>query len=181
MSIINPTKLAGDSEHSQQVALFAYANIALNLGFNIADKFVEIDDLDKARNWPGLKVEPVPCLTWFHAIPNGGSRGDNKQTQAIRGSQLKAEGVKSGVLDTFLPYPITYVLHGQRSIWHGLYIEMKKPALRPKTERNKSGGLKDSQQEFIAWCNANGYAHAVCYTWVEAVDVLQRYIYANED
>lgn len=48
----------------------------------------------------------VPALEWFHAIPNGGSRGDDDKSRKIRGAQLKAEGVRQGVADTFLPWPV---------------------------------------------------------------------------
>lgn len=37
---------------------------------------------------------PIPELKWLHAIANGGARGDNEKSRAIRGGQLKAEGVK---------------------------------------------------------------------------------------
>lgn len=60
------------------------------------------------------------------AIPNGGLR--SKKTAA----RLKAEGVKSGVPDIFLPVSV--------GIWSGLFIEMK---------RSKGGRLTDEQREFI--------------------------------
>ena len=37
------------------------------------------------------------------AIPNGGARGDNPRSCAIRGRLLKDEGVLSGVPDLFIP------------------------------------------------------------------------------
>lgn len=60
------------------------------------------------------------------AIPNGGLR--SKKTAA----RLKAEGVKAGVPDIFLPVPV--------GLWSGLFIEMKRP---------KGGRLSDGQREFI--------------------------------
>lgn len=70
----------------------------------------------------------------------------------------KANGVKRGVPDLFLPVP--------SDKYHGLFIEMK-----------KVGGRASSDQ--IWWLehlNANGYACAVCYGWQQATEVLQWYL-----
>ena len=45
-------------------------------------------------------VEPIPACRWLHAIPNGGNRS------AVTGARLKAEGVKRGIPDLFLPFTI---------------------------------------------------------------------------
>lgn len=117
--------------------------------------------------WCALNVGKYPALKWFHAIPNGGSRGDDAKSRAIRGGKLKAEGVKSGIADTFLP-----AAHGG---WNGLYIEMKKPAEKPKREGSK-GGLSDDQIQFATFARNNGYGWCVCYSWEEAKDVLIAYL-----
>ena len=93
-----------------------------------------------------------PQLRWLHAIPNGGKR--NK----IVAAKLKAGGVKSGVLDVFLPL----ARHG----FHGLYIEMKHG-------KNK---LTDNQQAFAAHIEAEGYKYAVCYHWSEAQKIICDYV-----
>lgn len=97
------------------------------------------------------------------AIPNGGSRGDNARSRAIRGAQLKAEGVKSGVADIF----ISLARHG----YHGLYIEMKKPT----NEKGRKGSLSDDQEKFRDAANMEGYGYVACYTWQEAIDNIERY------
>jgi len=138
--MISPKNLAKDSEASHQTALFAWA--ALN-----------------AKRWPELK--------WLHHIPNGGSRGDSAQSRAIRGGQLKAQGVRVGVADVFLPV--------RRGSWSGLYIEMKKPSERPKREGSK-GGLSDEQIEFGVFVKSQGYGWCCCYSWEEAVKIIEQYL-----
>lgn len=97
---------------------------------------------------------------WLYtfAIPNGGSRGDDKQTRRIRGGMLKAEGVKAGVPDIFCAIPV--------GKYHGLFIEMKKP---------KVGRVQDNQTEWGERLLARGYAHAIAYTWRQAAEVILSY------
>lgn len=99
-----------------------------------------------------------PILTWMHAIPNGGERD-----RAVAG-RLKAEGVKSGVWDVFLPAP--------RNGKHGLYIEFKKAHRR----KQHHGGLSDPQFDFGLAVHYEGYQTAVCYTWLEALHATLQYL-----
>lgn len=92
-------------------------------------------------------------LRWAHAIPNGGSR--NK----IEARNLKAQGVKSGIADIFIPVP--------RKGKHGLYIEMK---------RKKGGRISPSQAQFLHDMHEQGYATAVCYGCDEAIRVTKEYM-----
>lgn len=173
-----PSQLAkSDTEHGHQVALMAFAAIARIHGFEIAWEFDRTNDPTLFKNSPH-KVntnEAFPCLKWFHAIPNGGIRGDTEEARKIRGGQLKAEGVKKGVLDTFLPYPISDK-YGNIE-YCGLYIEMKKPSQRPKDRsKNPNKGMSDEQIEFTQFCREHNYGVATCYDWVEAAKVLQSYL-----
>lgn len=100
----------------------------------------------------------IPELKWMHAIPNGGERN------AIVASRMKAEGVRTGVWDVFLPLP--------RREFHGLYIEMKR-----STRRNhKDGGLSPEQVTFGIWASSHGYYMVVAYTWQEAAEALRQYV-----
>ena len=92
------------------------------------------------------------------AIPNGGLR--NK----VQAARLKAEGVKAGVADTFLPYPC-----GQ---YHGLWIEFKKPG----TENLKSGGLSNAQLDFRNYCESVNYCYKVAYSWLQAAEHSVEYL-----
>ena len=162
---MTPATLAkSGTEHAHQTALFAYAAVAYLHGFDVADEWSKTGKLPKRDPDAPPKV---PALEWFHAIPNGGSRGDDDKSRKIRGAQLKAEGVRQGVADTFLPWP--------SGDWHGLYIEMKKPTERPKSETAK-GGVSDEQRRFGEYAKRVGYGWVVCYDWEQAASYLRSYI-----
>ena len=173
--MITPDQLAkSGTEHGEQVALFAFLAVAHIHGFELAWKFAE----HGPKALPPALVrddEPraVPALEWIHAIPNGGSRGDDEKSRAKRGGEMKAEGVRTGIADIFLPYP----KRDMRGLilWAGLYIEMKKSSLKPKREGSK-GGLSDEQISFAEYAKNNGYGWIVCYTWREAAQAIERYI-----
>jgi len=102
--------------------------------------------------WVAWNVSAHPCLKWLHAIPNGGHRNPRVAVK------LKAEGVKAGVADLFLPWPVAGKC--------GLYIEMKA----------MDGDLKNNQQEFLEYAEDAGYVAAVCYGADEAIQVLEDYL-----
>lgn len=124
--VITPAQLAGDSEHSHQVALFA---------------------------WAALNFARYPQLKYMFAIPNGGLRDIRTATN------LKAEGVKAGVPDIFLPVPYIYR-------YAGLFIELKVGKNKPTKE----------QIEWIDNLTKSGYYCKVCYSWIEAKDCLVNYL-----
>lgn len=153
---MKPEQLAGDSEHSHQVALFAWA--ALNVG-----------------NDPRLKL--------LFAIPNGGARGSNQRDRVIRGAHMKAEGVKPGVVDVFLPVPVLRLnAMAQEYQWyHGLFIEMKKPAAKLKRGPSGDGpwdygGVDPDQKVFLDAMVEQGYKCVVCYSWIEAANEIKLYL-----
>lgn len=102
--------------------------------------------------WSESAKVAYPSLKWLHAIPNGG-----KRSKAMAG-KLKAEGVKRGVLDLFLP--------AARAGWHGLYIEMK----------YGDNTATPPQVDFIADMAREGYACYVCYSWKAARDCILAYL-----
>lgn len=61
--------------------------------------------------WANWQKCRYPDLEMMHAIPNGGHR------HIGTARKLKAEGVKSGIPDVFLPAP--------RGQYHGMYLELK--------------------------------------------------------
>lgn len=156
---MTPATLAkSGTEHAHQTALFAYAAVAYLHGFDVADEWSKTGKLPKRDPDAPPKV---PALEWFHAIHNQG-HGDK-----VRGANAKAEGVRKGVADTFLPWP--------NAGWHGLYVEMKKPTERPKSETAK-GGVSDEQRSFGEYAKRVGYGWAVCYDWEQAASYLRSYI-----
>lgn len=116
--------------------------------------------------WAALHVGTYPALRWLFAIPNGGSRGDDAKSRAIRGGKLKATGVKVGVSDILLPV--------RRGAYSGLFIEMKRPELKPK--KGGKGGASDEQLEFGAFVQSEGYGFIVCYGWQHAVETIESYL-----
>jgi|SRR5665213_202961 len=102
--------------------------------------------------WAAQNIKQYPQLKWLFAIPNGGLR------HPVTAARLKAEGVKSGVPDIMLPC-VTMV-------YHGLFIEMK-------VGRNVAS---DEQTKYLEWLADNSYFTAVCYSWIEARDVILKYL-----
>lgn len=145
------------SEHSEQVEVFRWANEIAYAGFDLVLN-------NASKPYDKSKLQPVPVLQLMHAIPNGGARGNDTQTNKIRGSMLKAEGVKKGVPDIFLPVP----LNG----FHGLYIEMK-------VADRKKGRPSEEQKEFLDSVGKLGYAYAICYGADEAKSAICRYFGRN--
>jgi hypothetical protein len=92
------------------------------------------------------------------AVPNGGLR--NK----VQAAKLKAEGVKPGVPDVFLPYPC-----GQ---YAGLWLEFKKPGF----ENRKNGGLSTDQIRWRQYLESCHYEYKVVYSWLQAVDCTIEYL-----
>lgn len=90
-------------------------------------------------DWARKNEKVHPALEFLFHIPNGGHR--NK----VAAARLKRAGVKSGVPDLFLPYP----LNG----YHGLFIEIK---------RIKGGKVSDEQREFHSFLGEVGYLVYTC-------------------
>ena len=102
--------------------------------------------------WLDVAKAQHPELALAFAIPNGGQR--HKAVAA----KLKAEGVKPGVPDVFLPVA--------RCGYHGLFIEMK-------FGKNQQ---TPAQREWEHKLLMERYMVATCYSWEKARDVILTYI-----
>jgi hypothetical protein len=102
--------------------------------------------------WCAYHETAIPALVWLHAIPNGGAR------HPAVAMKLKAEGVKKGIPDLFLPYPC-----GGK---HGLYIEVK----------SAKGRLTPEQTVFSEYAIAHGYGFAVVHDVPEFIDAIFEYV-----
>lgn len=103
--------------------------------------------------WCRVMRHTYPELDLLFAIPNGGHR--HKATAA----KLKAEGVKPGVPDLFLPLP------GRRRS-HGLFLELKTP----------KGKISFPQADWLEKLSRNGYM-TVIGTELDAItDGVERYV-----
>ena len=107
-------------------------------------------------NWADFQRLKMPELQLLHAIPNGGKR------DRITAARLKAEGVRAGVPDIFLPVA--------REPWHGLYIELK----------TRRGRVTEHQKRWIVGLREQGYMAAVCRGWHPASALIKAYL-AGED
>ncbi len=114
--------------------------------------------------WAQQNLAKYPELEWMFAIPNGGARGNDERSCIIRGGSMKAEGVKAGVFDILLPV-------GKYGM-HGLFIEMK----RPETKTQKAGTSSVDQKKFSVAMRANGYGTCICYSWIEAREIILQYL-----
>ncbi len=108
--------------------------------------------------WAAINIQKYPELKWLTHIPNGGFR------DAITANNLKAEGVKSGVPD--------YLLAVQRNQFHGLWIELKRPASVSK----KQGVVSDEQQEWLKHLASQGFMSHISYGWEDARDTIVNYL-----
>jgi hypothetical protein len=97
----------------------------------------------------------IPACKWLHAIPNGGNR------DAATGARLKAEGVKRGIPDLFLPVPKNFT-----RLYYGLYIEVK----------TKTGRQTKEQRAFQQECELIGYRYEIVRSTQEGIDTILNYL-----
>lgn len=109
--------------------------------------------------WAALHRSTYPQLKWMHSIPNGGSR------HIAEAGKMVATGLRKGVLDIFLPWPMM-------GWYHGLYIEMKVE----KHRNSENGGLTKEQVYFKAYADNVGYKTVVCYSWRDATKAIIDYL-----
>ena len=164
-----PSDLAKpDTEHAHQRAFFQWLNFASRYGFGVAKAICLGEPMPKPVDqhmWPELAL--------MHAIPNGGFR--NKSEAA----KLRAEGVKAGVPDTFLPVTKLYDIPDDKNFYgipdtgcySGLYIEFKDP----KRKNHKDGGMSEVQVDFGERVKEQGYCVRLAYTWAEAANLVMMY------
>lgn len=167
------------TEHAEQVALFMWANMAYNFGIEAANEPQSYNKPGYAMEHWGLKgfgsrycnirgksiavlsVHAVAELKWLHSIHNQG-HGD-----AIRGAKAKAEGVKVGVADVFLPWP-TFQKPGLMLLdYAGLYLELK---------RKEGGTPSVDQLDFQNDMRNAGYKAEIIHGWEAARDEILSYL-----
>lgn len=102
--------------------------------------------------WASIYQEKIPGIELMFAVPNGGYR------MGKTARDLKAEGVKKGVPDVWLPIS---GVHGEKPV-KGLVIEMKFGKNKPTPE----------QEAWLAFLAGVGWRAEVCYSWREAAEVI---------
>lgn len=115
--------------------------------------------------WRNLMVGAHPELRWLMAIPNGAKlpyrrtvRSGKVISVSPERSKLIAEGLLPGASDLFLPV--------HKTIYHGLWIEMKYGTNTTTPE----------QDAFLSGMIGNSYAVAVCWCAEEAIKVISDYL-----
>ena len=99
-----------------------------------------------------------PELKLMFHVPNGGGRSK------AEAGRFKAEGVKAGVPDIFLPVPSQGM--------HGLFIELK---------RLKGGTVSREQKAWMEALTMQGYAAVVCRGAAEAEEAICDYLQIAKD
>jgi hypothetical protein len=151
-------------EHAHQAALFMWANMAVNFGRIAADTRAAYTEAGRALKISEGTNDKIPQLRWLFAVHNQG-HGDK-----IRGAHAKAEGVKAGVFDTFLPVPI--VIPGAHNgafpakHYAGLFVELKVGYNQPSAD----------QLAFQAYARSMHYAAEIAWGWIEARAKLLEYL-----
>ena len=112
----------------------------------------EHDEQVALFQWLAIAAAEYPPLAYAFAVPNG------TRTTPRVASKMKAEGVRKGVPDIFIPTA--------RGGYHGLFVEMK-------TER---GRLSPEQKDFISAMNLSGYKAVMCRGWEDAAEQITTYL-----
>ena len=111
--------------------------------------------------WADLNQRKYPALKLLFAIPNGGHR------HIAVALKLKAEGVKAGVPDIFLPVSRFLSRKDRYYSYHGLFIEMK---------RRKGGVVGPSQGEWVEKLKEQGYMCEVANGFEAAKKIIEDYL-----
>lgn len=164
---MTPWELAKTSEHSEQRALFAWANCVVRSGFAVAadPRGYALASLCEIPENVKLNSTPVPELRLLYAVHNQG-HGDK-----IRGAMARAEGVKKGVPDVVLP-----VTRRIPILFAGLYIELKRPG---KPKKVAKGRTSQVQVDWIDELIKQGHYATVAVGWVEAANIISWYMGAS--
>ena len=115
-------------------------------------KQVEHNEQVELFRWAGLAMRRYPELALMFAVPNGGRR------DKVTGARLKAEGVKAGVPDVWLPVA--------RCGFHGLVIELKAGSGRPSP----------AQKAWLKALEKQGWLAVMCVGAAAAQRVLWQYL-----
>ena len=104
--------------------------------------------------WAERRLALYPELAFLFAIPNAGAGAQRGQA-----GKMKAEGVKPGVPDLFLPVA--------RNGYYGCFIELK---------RMRGSRVEAEQTEWLFNLHLQGYYTAVCKGCEQAQKVLVAYL-----
>ena len=119
---------------------------------------------------PSESQEQTVVIRWFDlqhaaykgrlvAVPNGAHLAGSGRQRAMKMARMKAEGLRPGFPDLFLPVPAQG--------FHGLAIEMK---------RQKGSTTSREQLDWLNWLAEQGYMTALCKGAQAAMDTINSYL-----
>ncbi len=115
--------------------------------------FTESQNQIQLFKW--AKNHPI-AKDYLISIPNG-----MRTNNVIQARNAKLQGLRPGVSDIFLAFPV------KGGLWGGLWIELK---------RDKSCKPSLVQRIWIARMKKIGYRAVVAYGWVQAVKEIKQYL-----
>src|SRR5579863_3136530 len=113
------------------------------------EKIIPRESQEQKALFDWAQYHPI-CRDFLIHIPNGGYRNPREA------ANLKKQGVKRGVSDIFLAYPIW---DSQGMHYAGLWIELKR----------KGGKLTVEQDAWLSMMSDQGYWAVVCYGAEDAI------------
>ena len=125
------------------------------------------EDLEQVAimRWAGFTRIPgtnEPISNYLIHIPNGGKRNVREATR------FKRMGVKAGVADLFLAYPM--------GTMPGLWLELKKQERHFSTPALVRLSVKPNQREWLERMSAVGYMVDVCFGADAAILRIKSYL-----
>lgn len=129
-------------------------------------------------NWAKFCENKCPLLRMMFSIPNGGKR------HITVARKLKAEGVKAGVPDIFLPVPVEGFVKETSEESEKFYSGILKPVKIPGLFIEMKVGKNKLTENQVGWFNElkkHGYQYNICYSWIEAAKVICEYLDLDPD
>lgn len=153
--------LAGRCEHDEQAGVIYWAKGSARL---------QTDALLRELLEERIYAHPNGAFLFRQDAQEQGTLGGRwtrKRYAPKQAIKLKAEGMRAGVPDLFVPWPAR---DGDgRITCPGLYIEMKRPGVT-------ASSVSPEQRVFIAFLRAAGYRVEVCYCWQQAARLIVAYL-----
>lgn len=115
-----------------------------------------------------VRTTEGPLRQFLIAIPNGTYLGGTKGQRAAQMARLKRVGLRPGAHDLLLALG--------RHIWHGFWIEMKKPRQAFRGPADVESAVSEEQVEFARDMERARYLCMVAYGFAEAQKYIQVYL-----
>lgn len=125
-------------------------------------KLIPTEEQEHLALMQWARLHPI-CKDYLIHIPNGGYRHKGEA------KKLKAMGVKAGVSDFFLAYPVTYRISNERfTPLNGLWLELKRSTASAKATT--------AQLEWLYSMQNRGYGVNIAYGWEQAKQIIEYYL-----